>query len=78
MRPKEETMSNRTTWQRLFTATIAALGFSALMLAPALAQAPEKSCTHEGRTYQSGERVTIGGKAMVCDGMTGTWTADKG
>jgi hypothetical protein len=57
----------------------AALAFSAVAFAPALAQvAQAKTCTHEGRVYKPGEKLTIEGKAMVCDGATGSWVADKG
>ena len=69
-------MINRNTVQRVWTMTFAALALSALALGPALAQAA-KTCSHEGKTYQAGEKLTISGKAMVCDGATGSWVPSK-
>lgn len=73
-------MSHRiTTSRHALAAAIAALGLSAFAFAPALAQVAQgKTCTHEGRVYKPGDKLTIGGKPMVCDGATGTWVADRG
>jgi len=41
---------------------------------PVLAQAAAaKSCTHEGKSYKDGDKISISGKAMECDGNTGSW-----
>jgi hypothetical protein len=72
-------MSHRiATKKRVISAAIAAFGLSAFAFAPAFAQAQTKTCTHEGRAYKSGDKLTIGGKGMVCDGATGTWVTDQG
>jgi hypothetical protein len=63
----------------MWTATIVGLALSALSLGPAFAQvAQSKTCLHEGRVYKPGDKLTIEGKEMVCDGATGTWLASKG
>lgn len=62
-------------WKR----TLVALALSALALAGStLAQSQgTKTCMHEGKTYQPGEKATINGQAMQCDGNTGTWVPAK-
>jgi hypothetical protein len=42
---------------------------------PAGAQA--RTCEHEGRKYQPGERVCINGVVNVCSAATGHWLATE-
>ena len=57
----------------LVLACLATAGL-ALGAGPVLAQAgAAKTCQHEGKTYQDGDKLTISGKAMECDGATGSW-----
>jgi len=56
----------------LVLACLATAGL-ALGAGPVLAQAAAKTCTHEGKSYQDGDKLTISGKAMECDGNTGSW-----
>lgn len=68
-------MSKRIETHRVWKLTFAALAALALSgLGPAFAQAA-RTCTHEGKTYQAGAKLTIEGKEMICDGASGTWVA---
>ena len=59
---------------RLAIACLAVAGL-ALGASSVFAQATTatKTCTHEGKTYNAGDEITIEGKAMECDGNSGTW-----
>jgi hypothetical protein len=63
----------RSSVRRLFILACIASAGLALGVGPVLAQAPAKSCSHEGKLYKDGEKVNIGGKVMECDGASGTW-----
>jgi hypothetical protein len=61
---------SRGLWFGLASALL--LGALTAGVGPALAQAA-KTCNHEGKVYQAGEKLMISGKLMSCDGATGTW-----
>ena len=50
---------------------------SALLIRPTPAGAQARTCEHEGRKHQPGDRVCIEGLVHVCSAATGQWLATE-
>ncbi len=73
-------MQRRIERSRRGSTLLAGLALAGLVLGvgPALAQLEQaKTCSHEGKVYQAGEKLMISGKLMVCDGASGSWVPAK-
>jgi hypothetical protein len=54
-------------------ATLALLVLALAGAGAVMAQSGTQTCSHAGKVYQPGDKITIDGTPMTCDGSSGTW-----